>query len=96
VGKAERRVVCPDTPKRLAGKKMNRTRIGNVAKEFVEPWKESAGRHYVLLMMTRAPSLPSTPRSLALGLLSRPFLRLRKPSMPEGFSVGAFCTSAEL
>ena len=51
---------------------------------------------HVLLMMTRAPSLPNTPLSLALGLLSRPFLRLRNPSMPDGFSVWAFCTSAEL
>jgi hypothetical protein len=52
--------------------------------------------HQVLLMMTLAPSLPRTPLSFALGLLSRPFLRLRKPSMPEGFSALGFCMSREL
>lgn len=52
--------------------------------------------HQVLLMTTLAPSLPSTPLSFALGLRSRPFLRLRKPSMPDGLSALGFCTSEEL
>lgn len=52
--------------------------------------------HQELLMMTLAPSLPNTPLSFALGLLSRPFLRLRKPSMPDGLSALGFCTSEEL
>lgn len=34
------------------------------------------------LMIWRAPSLPSTPGSVGLGLRSRPFLRLRKANIP--------------
>lgn len=34
------------------------------------------------LMICRAPSLPRTPGSCGFGLLSRPFLRLRKESIP--------------
>jgi hypothetical protein len=37
-----------------------------------------------LLITTRAPSFPSTPFSLALGLRSRPFFRARNPSIPLG------------
>ena len=33
-------------------------------------------------IICRAPSLPKTPGSCGLGLLSRPFFRLKKDSMP--------------
>lgn len=68
-------------------------RSGN--RQAVEGGEERA-EVQVLLMMTRAPSFPRTPLSLAFGLLSRPFLRLRKPSIPDGFSALGFCIREEL
>lgn len=57
---------------------------------------KSMGVGQVLLMMTRAPSFPSTPLSFAFGLLSRPFFRERNPSIPDGFSALGFWISEEL
>jgi len=56
----------------------------NFRPRTIQSCRAVRGHHHELLMTTLAPSLPSTPLSLALGLLSLPFFLDRNPSIPDG------------